>query len=392
MPVSNLEGHGAHRSHNTHRRCRRRKARQRPDPLRQLLPKVVVLTVLAGGTGAFLVHDKAVRLSVDGHDRVLSTFAGDVTELLRQQGVPTGAHDLVAPGPGTELGDGDRVAVRYGRPLDITVDGRRRRVWTTARTVDVALSQLGVRARGAYLSASRDEPIGRRGLGLDVRTERSVTFRADGQERTVRTRAATVREAVAEAGITLHDGDTTSVDLDGFPLDGQRVEVTRISSHQEVREETVPYHTERRPDPSMRRGATAVDVPGRPGLRRTTYVWLTVNGVRQQRRRVASETLHQPVTRVVRFGTRRLPVSVRGAEGLNWHALAQCEAGGRPQAVDPSGRYGGLYQFDIATWRRVGGTGRPQDAPPAEQTYRAKKLYVQAGAAPWPTCGPRLTR
>ncbi|NEE57613.1 transglycosylase, partial [Streptomyces sp. SID8455] len=27
----------------------------------------------------------------------------------------------------------------------------------------------------------------------------------------------------------------------------------------------------------------------------------------------------------------------------------------------------------------------------AEQTYRAKKLYVQRGASPWPHCGRRLT-
>lgn len=39
-----------------------------------------------------------------------------------------------------------------------------------------------------------------------------MTFMADGRERTVRTNAATVREAVAEAGITLHGEDTTSVD------------------------------------------------------------------------------------------------------------------------------------------------------------------------------------
>ncbi|MGW5803293.1 transglycosylase family protein, partial [Streptomyces bacillaris] len=63
----------------------------------------------------------------------------------------------------------------------------------------------------------------------------------------------------------------------------------------------------------------------------------------------------------------------------------------RPGAVDPSGTYGGLYQFDTRTWHSLGGSGRPQDAPAAEQTYRAKKLYVQRGASPWPHCGRRLT-
>ncbi len=63
---------------------------------------------------------------------------------------------------------------------------------------------------------------------------------------------------------------------------------------------------------------------------------------------------------------------------------------GRPGATDPSGAYGGLYQFDARTWRDLGGAGRPQDAPPAEQTYRAERLYARSGAAAWPHCGARL--
>jgi Transglycosylase-like domain len=75
--------------------------------------------------------------------------------------------------------------------------------------------------------------------------------------------------------------------------------------------------------------------------------------------------------------------------GLNWTELARCEAGGNPHAVDSSGRYGGLYQFDARTWRGLGGHGQPQDASAGEQTERAQELYQRRGIAPWPTCGPR---
>jgi hypothetical protein len=93
---------------------------------------------------------------------------------------------------------------------------------------------------------------------------------------------------------------------------------------------------------------------------------------------------------VVKVGTKPLPASVRGADGLDWQGLAVCESGGRPNAVDPSGTYGGLYQFDTHTWHSLGGSGRPQDAPAAEQTLRATKLYVRRGSSPWPHCGTRL--
>ncbi|MDX6346830.1 MAG: resuscitation-promoting factor RpfB [Streptomyces sp.] len=366
--------------------------RQKPDALRQLLPRALVVAFLAGGTAAFLANEKSVQLSVDGEPRTLHTFADDVDELLARQGVDVGDHDIVAPGRDADLADGDTVAVRYGRPVSLTLDGRRRRVWTTARTVDEALRQLGVRADGAYLSASRSEPIGRHGLDLDVRTERTLTFLVDGHERTIRTNAATVGEAVREAGIALHGQDTTSVDPDTFPREGQTVSVMRISGRQEVREEPIPYETERHKDSSLFQGTTAVDTPGEPGVRRVTYAYRTINGVKQKPRRIAEEVLSEPVTQVERTGTKLPPSSVEGADGLNWQGLAQCEAGGRPDAVDASGTYGGLYQFDTGTWHRIGGSGRPQDAPAGEQTYRAKKLYVSRGATPWPVCGRRLYR
>ncbi|MEU3074326.1 ubiquitin-like domain-containing protein [Streptomyces laurentii] len=373
-------------------RGRRRKA---PPPatggLRRVLPQALVVACLAGGTTAFVADDKAVRLTVDGVPRTLHTFADDIGELLAERGLAPGAHDIVAPAPGAALADGDEVAVRYGRPVSLTLDGQRRQVWTTAHTVDGALRQLGVRAEGAYLSVSRSAAISRRGLALDVRTERTVTFLADGRERTVRTNAATVREAVEEAGIVLADEDTTSVPPASFPRDGQTVTILRITGGEEIREEPVPFAVERTPDPTLFAGTEVVDRQGTPGVRRVTYALRTVNGVRQKPRVTSEETVHEPVPERIRVGTRRLPGSVAGADGLNWGALAACESGGRADAVDPSGTYGGLYQFDAGTWRALGGTGTAQEAPAAEQTYRAKKLYVSRGAAPWPHCGSRLS-
>ena len=76
--------------------------------------------------------------------------------------------------------------------------------------------------------------------------------------------------------------------------------------------------------------------------------------------------------------------------GLNWSALAACESGGNPGIVSANGMYHGLYQFDVQTWRSVGGSGLPSQASAAEQTKRAQILYNQRGSSPWPVCGSRL--
>lgn len=67
-------------------------------------------------------------------------------------------------------------------------------------------------------------------------------------------------------------------------------------------------------------------------------------------------------------------------------AIASCESGGDPSAVNAAGYYG-KYQFDLGTWQSVGGSGNPAEASEPEQDYRAALLYSRAGSSPWPVCG-----
>ncbi len=70
-------------------------------------------------------------------------------------------------------------------------------------------------------------------------------------------------------------------------------------------------------------------------------------------------------------------------------ALLACirsfEQGAAGYATDTGNTFYGAYQFTLGTWRSVGGTGNPADAPPEEQDDRAWKLYLRDGLGPWPT-------
>src|ERR671910_551270 len=46
----------------------------------------------------------------------------------------------------------------------------------------------------------------------------------------------------------------------------------------------------------------------------------------------------------------------------------------------------GATAFGGATWRALGGTGAPADAPEWRQDRLALRLYRQSGTAPWPNC------
>jgi resuscitation-promoting factor RpfB len=66
--------------------------------------------------------------------------------------------------------------------------------------------------------------------------------------------------------------------------------------------------------------------------------------------------------------------------------IAKCESGGNIRAVSRDGRYRGKFQFDMATWRSLGGTGDPAKASEAVQDRLALKLYRARGTAPWANC------
>jgi hypothetical protein len=69
-----------------------------------------------------------------------------------------------------------------------------------------------------------------------------------------------------------------------------------------------------------------------------------------------------------------------------WERLRFCESGGVYTTNTGNGFYG-AYQFDLQTWRSMGGDGRPSDATYWEQDIRAKALFWARGAQPWPVCG-----
>ncbi len=65
-----------------------------------------------------------------------------------------------------------------------------------------------------------------------------------------------------------------------------------------------------------------------------------------------------------------------------WHQLRVCESGNN-YSINTGNAHYGAYQFDLATWRSVGGSGYPYQASAGEQDARALVLYRMRGWQPW---------
>ena len=120
-------------------------------PVRRIAQAAVVTSLVAGAVGVSHL-DKSVTLSVDGKASTVHAFGSTVGDVLEKQDIAIREHDVVVPAPGTRLSDGQKIVVRFGRKLTVTIDGRTREYWTTATTVAAALQELGIRADSAKLS------------------------------------------------------------------------------------------------------------------------------------------------------------------------------------------------------------------------------------------------
>lgn len=356
--------------------------------LTAIVLQAVVLLSLVAATAGLAASSKQVTLVLDGSTRVLSTHGHTVGGVLSRAGITVGKHDLLAPDADAVVSSGSYVVLRRGRLVTITVDGQARRIWVTARSVGELLAQIGFRGNGLWLSASRSRRIGLDGISLQMRLPKEATVVADGRAAVLTTTVGTVGELLALTHVALGPTDRASLPLGTIITDGLVVTVTRIRGTTGLVNVTTPAPIVRRPDATLAAGQTKVLDPGAPGVTLQTWAYTITDGKITARRLISSVIRSAPRTRILAVGTK--PGPKPSADGLNWAALADCESGGNPKAVNPAGPYYGLYQFSASTWHAVGGSGIPTDAAPAEQTYRAQLLYQRSGAGQWPVCGRNL--
>ena len=343
--------------------------------------------LLLGGTGAWAATNRTVTVTVEGESRTLYTHGRNVSRVLADARIALGPHDAVAPHRDQAVGNGAEIIVERGRRVTAVVDGRARAFWTTARSVEEALADLGMRESRLQLSASRSQRLPLSGMRFEVRTEKRVTLAVHRDRRAVTTFAATVGALLTEQAVTLAPGDESEPPAAAPLIRGTVVTVARIERRTRTLTARIPAPVETRTDPDLMLDQRSVSTPGRDGEEERTVEYTYADGTLTGTRVLSSRRTAEPATEVVVEGSTPYPPD---DTGRNWAALAKCEAGGRPDAVSANGMYHGLYQFSVDTWQRTGGIGLPSEATPREQTYRAILLYKRSGAGQWPHCGRYL--
>ena len=390
--------------------------------MRKIIPLTLAGAVVAaasGGTFAYAAADKQVTVSVDGQPRTVSTFAGTVGDVLADKGIAVGAHDQVAPAPNTKLSEGTEIAVRYGRPVTVHVDGKKKTFWTTAESVGAAMKTAGLTDPDLQISTSRDTAITRQGLTWNVNSVKKVSVVADGKTHKIETSAGTVGQALKDAKVSVDDNDLVSVPKSTALKDGAKIKVTEVTTKTKTKTESIDYRTKHRKTKDLAKGETQVETAGKQGERTSTYLVTYYNGKEHGRRMISKEVTSDPVDEVVLVGTKKSSSNFTTsgsddststsasnktgrsnkngnssgsgddapavASGSIWDKIAQCESGGNWSINTGNGFYGGL-QFTLQTWHAFGGSGMPQNASREQQIAVAKKVQAAQGWNAWPVC------
>lgn len=381
----------------------------------QIAGQAVVITALLGGTAAFVGLNKPVTVTVDGEAQQVRSFGHDVADVLDSQGIEVSGADEVQPALSTPIERGSEIVVNTEKDVQVVLDGRHLEETTYGNTVAQALADLGIDARGADLSLPVDAPVESGETVIEVATDKAIQVLADGEAHPVEGTTVTVSEALSAAGVEVGEHDIVSAPLNAHVVDGQQVRVLRVVEETVTEDEEIEYETETKDSDDLYKGETRVETEGKKGSKKVTYDVRKVDGKETRKEKLEEEVTEEPVTQVVLKGTKDRPsssgsggsgdssdsdgsssggsggsmsrqeiIDMLGGPGTRWYKIVKCESNFDPRAVNQQNRaHFGLFQFKLATWQSVGGTGNPIDASPQEQFKRAKILQERAGWGQW---------
>jgi uncharacterized protein YabE (DUF348 family) len=374
-----------------------------------LLGVAALVVALALGGGTYAATAKTVTITVDGQQQEVSTHAGSVEGALESAGLSVSEHDVLAPAADTDISDGSQIALERGRLLTLTIDGQERQVWTTATTVEEALTELGQNPGAYALSADRSREVPLDGLAVTAETIFATSLSDGGAPaKNLQSSANTVGDLLKEQGVKLGALDTVSPDAKTPLTNGLAVSVTRVTKATVTEQAAVAQPADQQvEDSNLDEGSSNVTQEGSAGTDNVTYEVTTTNGAQTAKTEVSRTAVTPAQPRIVAVGTKPVYTSSSssdssssgsssssaapassGSSGINWDGIAACESTNNWSINTGNGYYGGL-QFDLGTWASGGGdayASRPDLATREQQIAVAENVAASRGTSPW-ACG-----
>ncbi len=252
-----------------------------------------------------------VIVDVDGKTLAWRTRAVTVKGLLQELGIEVSPYDgiefngqevaitqPVAPGPTAmmplgRLGlfgnsrdtEGYMIDIRRAVPLTIVEDGQVIAFRSARQTVAQALGDAGVRLGPADEIWPDPADTLVAGQQVVVNHASEITVRLGDSARTIYTRQTTLRDALAEAGLTLGAEDRIEPSLDAAVQNGMSARLIRIAGRSFIEKDVVVKKTVFKPDEVLAGSNTRI-VQGHDGVHLREYRIVIEDGVEKEKKLV----------------------------------------------------------------------------------------------------------
>lgn len=265
------------------------------------------------GVGVASSHT-TVMLEVNGVSRPVTAWGNTVGDALAVAGVNVGSSDLIQPGIGDVVREGDTIVVRTSKAYTVTVDGQSRTLWTTAASADSILADAA--PLGSTVTLAADRSSSRDELTPLVSRARNVIVNVDGTTREVAVRPGQDARAILDAaGVSVHPLDRVTVANDAT---GElMINVSRVTRGQATETVEIPFNETTTTSSDLFVGESQVTTTGVNGV--TTWtVWQEKNGDEVLTSvPITEHSTSQPVTQVRAEGTKEATPAALMAAGID---------------------------------------------------------------------------
>ncbi|PID98200.1 MAG: lytic transglycosylase [Actinobacteria bacterium] len=285
------------------------------DPRRSIIASAVsagAAVVFIAVGHASTVHS-TLTLEVDGVSRPVSTWSRTVHALLNENGVKLGAHDLVSVDTAARVEDGQQIVVRTAHPVELTVDGDHRTVWTTAPAIDSVLSDLDLSGNAVTVAAGRS--TSRANVASLVSRPQNVAVALAGGITDVKVRPGDdARTALSRAGVPLSPIDRVNVTFAEGKLN---IGVQRVVRGNVTTETPVAFSERVEETDALFEGESVVTTLGVPGKETQTTWQESIDGTVTHSAVVGKTLAQEPQEQVRSNGTKKATPEALLAAGLD---------------------------------------------------------------------------
>lgn len=233
------------------------------------------------------------------------TAQTDASEILANAGIEIDA----AKGDKISLAnfdgkDGSTIIIR--RAVKVTIesfDGTKNTVYALGTVKDALKKAEITLKKGTALNYSADTLL-EDGMTIEIYDIFKITLTVDGKTTTEKVSGKTVEDALSVLGVELKSEDFTKPALNKALKNGMEIAVYRVEVKERTEEEAIPYETEYTYSDSLYRNRTRTLENGKEGTKAVVYQDRYVNGELQKSTVKSEKVLEKSQRELVQVGTK----------------------------------------------------------------------------------------